>query len=136
MTNSKQNLAYISIAKRPHALQKIMMISAFAFFGLFACTEVDQARPQTLDFAEAPKGAIAPAGVNLIREGMTQKEVLAILGPIYPVIHAPAEDLKSPIANAFPYSEGGATKYIEIYYDSYGKVSLLRFGYQEFSEVE
>jgi hypothetical protein len=113
-----------------------MMISAFACLGLFACTEVDQARPQTLDFAEAPKEAIAPAGVNLIREGMPQKEVLAILGPIYPVIHAADADPNFLIADFFPYLEDGETKYIEIIYDDSGKVYRLRFGYKETYDLE
>lgn len=62
---------------------------------------------------------------------MPQSEVLGILRPIYDVIHAADAEPTLPIADFFPYSEDGVTKYIEISYDDSGRVDWIRFGYQK-----
>lgn len=62
---------------------------------------------------------------------MPQAEVLGILSPTYDVIHAADAEPTQPIADFFPYSEAGVTKYIEISYDDSGRVYWVRFGYEE-----
>lgn len=62
---------------------------------------------------------------------MSQAEVLGILGTTYAVIHAADAEPSLPIADFFPYTEDGDTKYLEVSYGADGRVDWIRYGYEE-----
>jgi hypothetical protein len=72
-----------------------------------------------------------PEGVSVIREGMTQKEALQVLSPLYPVVHAEAALDSNPIVDSFPYRDGDNTRYIEVIYRPGGRVKRVRFGFED-----
>ncbi len=83
------------------------------------------------EYVISPKDAVPPDGLDRIRKGMSQEEVLTILGALYPVIHAADAEPSLPIADFFPYREGGFTKYIEISYRDDGRVDWIRYGFEK-----
>lgn len=121
-------------------VSSIRFTVAIFCLGLAACVETDQpGEAQVEQSAEPPKagfyvlhadGAVAPKGLSTIRGGMTQEEVLEILGPLYQIKHAADAWLGNPLVDYFTYFEGDGIKYGEVHYLA-DRVEGIRFGYSE-----
>lgn len=98
---------------------------------LSACVSAGSGRNEDIDFISSPVGASPPQGVLAIKEGMTQQEVLEILTPLYPVIHAAAAFENNPFVDSFPYSDGDNERFIEVIYREGGRVVRVRFGFED-----
>jgi hypothetical protein len=78
----------------------------------------------------APEGAVIPAGLEKIKLGMTQVEVMRILAPLYDISHAADATADSPIIDQFTYTLNGQTLYGGVsYLDRF--VIRIRYGYRE-----
>lgn len=112
-------------------------LAAPVLLGLAACIALPNEDKTTVaNYIGAPMGAVPPDGLDQIRKGDTQAEVLGVLRPMYRVIHAADAEPSSPIADFFPYTEDGTTKYIEIFYTDDGRVDWIRYGYEETFALE
>ena len=122
--------------RRRDALVGLMLASGLAF-GLFACAGPDDSKEKALYFADHPAGAIPPVGLEQIKYGMHQREVLLLLRGHHKVIHAAdAGPSVGPISDAFQYVESGQTKWAQIDYTDDGRVYEVYFGYEELRRIE
>lgn len=125
-------------------LVSAMLASGLAF-GLFACDSPDGSKTEVLDrtdrpeldFAVHPAGAMAPIGLEQLKYGMPQLEVLQILGARYKVIHSAIANANvGPIADYFQYAKSGQMKWAEIHYTEEGRVHAIYFGYEDTQKLE
>lgn len=103
---------------------------------LSACIDAPDERPSLADYVIFPDGATVPVGIDGIKKGMTQAEVLSVLGPLYPVSHSADAEPMRPLIDIFPYPEDGTTKYIQVLYQEDGRVDWIRFGHQKTYAIE
>lgn len=84
---------------------------------------------QSGHYFSAP-GAAMPAGVDMIKPGMSGDEVLQILTPRYKYEPLEWRTKEEPGFDYFTYVENGRTKYIEVNYDPI-VVAFVRYGFSE-----
>lgn len=106
---------------------------------LLACSETPEADSEELSVQMDEMGvknghyffapdAIMPAGIELIKPGMTGDEVLRILNPRYRHIDLDFRPPEEPGVDYFTYADGGQTKYIEVNYSPV-VVVYVRYGF-------
>ena len=130
------NTAGFGSSLRVWLLLPLWFVLGAALLILSACVNRTDPAKSTDGFVVAPNGATNPIGVDRLRTGMTQAEVLAILAPLYPVLHSADAEPGRPLIDIFPYNDDGTKKYIEILYSETGLVDWIRFGHSKTYVIE
>jgi hypothetical protein len=132
-----------NLNKRSNGMIYAAMLAIFLTTGLSACRHISQEAvqgPTTVEmngvFFESPEGAVMPRGLDELTSETIPDDVERIMVARYPRPPGSIPDRKPRVMEAFTYKEGGATKYIDIWYTENDTVKLIRYGYERSRGIE